>query len=88
MVLPGEIDVENYILELESTIEKLITENETLRNENESLKKKLLLYENPHTPPSRQMVSPKITNPLEREVHQKAIREQHAYMENRMRSSM
>ena len=46
---PGEIDVENYILELESTIIKLTDENETLRNENQSLKKKLLLYENLHT---------------------------------------
>ena len=63
MVLPEKIDVEVYIRELESTIEKLTGENETLRNENESLKKKLLLYENPHTPPSRQMITPKITNP-------------------------
>ncbi len=63
MVLPGEIDVEVYIRELESTIGRQIAEIETLRNENESLKKRLLLYENPHTPPSRQMIRPKITNP-------------------------
>ena len=63
MVLPEERDVERYIRELESTIEKYVKEIETLRNENESLKKKLLLYENPHTPPSRQMFPPKITNP-------------------------
>ena len=63
MVLPGEIDVERYIRELENTIVKLTGEIETLRNENESLKKKLLLYENPHTPPSRQMIRPRITSP-------------------------
>ena len=63
MVLPGEIDVERYIRELEKTIEKLTTENETLRGENESLKKKLLLYENPHTPPSIQPFKPRIDNP-------------------------
>ena len=62
MVLPGEIDVDYYILELESTIIKLTDENEALRGEIDSLKKKLLLYENPHTPPSRQMITPKITN--------------------------
>ena len=49
-MLLGKIDVENYILELESTIIKLTDEIETLRSENESLKKKLLLYENPHIP--------------------------------------
>jgi transposase len=63
MVLPGEIDVERYIRELESTIERQIAEIEALRSENESLKKKLLLYENPHTPPSRQMIKPEIVNP-------------------------
>ena len=50
MVLPGETGVENYIGELESTIIKLTDEIETLRSENESLKRKLLLYENPHIP--------------------------------------
>ena len=63
MVLLGEIDVEGYIRELESTFGKLTTENKTLRNENESLKKKLLLYENPHTPPSLQPFRPKTVNP-------------------------
>lgn len=62
-MLPGEIDVEGYIRELEITLGKLTGENEALRNENESLKKKLLLYENPHTPPSGQMIRPKITDP-------------------------
>ncbi len=63
MVLAGERDIEKYIRKLESTIEKYVKEIETLRNENESLKKKLLLYENPHTPPSRKMFPPKVTNP-------------------------
>ena len=63
MVLPEERDIEKYIEELESTIEKYVREIETLRSENESLKKKLLLYENPHTPPSRKMFPPKVTNP-------------------------
>ena len=62
MVLPGEIGVESYIMQLESTIGKLTGEIETLRNENESLKKKLLIYENPHTPPSLQPFKPKIDN--------------------------
>ena len=69
-MLPGEIDVDGYIRELEKTIEKLTTENETLKGELESLKKKLLLYENSHTPPSLQPFKPKIDNPLEREAHQ------------------
>ncbi len=51
MVLPEEIDVRKYLRGLESTIEILISENATPRDENESLKRKLLLYENPHTPP-------------------------------------
>ena len=38
-------------MELEITIGKLKSEIETLRNKNESLKKKLPLYEKPHTPP-------------------------------------
>ncbi len=61
---------ENYILDLEKRIELLLSENSELKaklsvisTENEILKKKLLLYENPHTPPSRQMIMPKITNP-------------------------
>ena len=64
MVLPGEIDVESYIKELESTIGRQIAEIEALKSENESLKKRPLLYENSHTPPSRPMITPKITNPL------------------------
>ncbi len=56
MVLPEGRNVESYIGELESTVERLSMEIETL-------KKKLLLYENPHTPPSRKMFPPKVTNP-------------------------
>ena len=37
--------------------------NTALSVENESLKRKLLLYENPYTPPSRQIFPLKITNP-------------------------
>ncbi|EQD42356.1 transposase, partial [mine drainage metagenome] len=33
------------------------------REENEALKKRLLVYENPHTPPSLQLFKPKIVNP-------------------------
>ena len=65
-----ERDSENYVLELERFIEKILAEYSDLEEkysslpgENESLRKKLLLYENPHTPPSRQMFPPKITNP-------------------------
>jgi regulator of replication initiation timing len=53
----------DYIHQLESTVERLTSENEKLREENESLKRKLLLYENPYTPPSRQIFPLKITNP-------------------------
>ena len=63
MEFPEERDIELHIRELERAIERYVKENEELRNENESLKKKLLLYENPHTPPSRQMFPPKIMNP-------------------------
>ncbi len=70
MVLPTETNSDDYIRELECTVEKQSMEilslkehNTALSTENESLKKKLLLYENPHTPPSRQMYPPKITNP-------------------------
>ena len=70
MVLPDETDTDNYIRELGSTVERQSMEilslkehNTALSVENESLKRKLLMYENPHTPPSRQMFPPKITNP-------------------------
>ena len=71
MEFPGiDRNSENYVLELERFIERILTENldlkeknSSLLSENESLKKKLLLYENPHTPPSRQMFPPKVTNP-------------------------
>ena len=70
MVLPDETDTDDYIRELESAVERQSMEilslkehNTALSVENESLKRKLLLYENPHTPPSRQMFPPKIMNP-------------------------
>ena len=50
-----------YINKLEQTITQLTAERESsikhiqeLEQENEKLKKKLLFYENPHTPPSAQ----------------------------------
>lgn len=65
-----ERDSENYVLELERFIERILAEYSDLEEkyssllgENESLRKKLLLYENPHTPPSRRMFPPKTTNP-------------------------
>ena len=45
---------DDYIHQLEITIKLLTDENTKLREENETLKKRLLLYENPHTPPSLQ----------------------------------
>lgn len=61
---------ENHILDLERRIELLLSENSELKDslsaiytENQELRKRLMLYENPHTPPSRQMIKPKITNP-------------------------
>lgn len=43
-------------MELESTLARLTSEILSLRTENEDLKKRLLLYENPHTPPSLQRI--------------------------------
>ncbi len=70
MVLPDETDTDDYIKELVSTVERQSMEilslkehNTALSVENESLKRKLLLYENPYTPPSRQIFPLKITNP-------------------------
>ena len=56
MVLPDETDTDDYIKELVSTVERQSMEilslkehNTALSVENESLKRKLLMYENPHT---------------------------------------
>ena len=54
---------ENYIHQLETTVELLTDENAKLREENEALKKRLIIYENPHTPPSLQTFKPKVINP-------------------------
>jgi transposase len=69
-MIPVEKQTEDYIIGLERTINKLLEENSSLQikiaslmDENDSLKKRLLPYENPHTPPSRQMFPPKIMNP-------------------------
>ncbi len=58
MVLPAETGNNDYIMELESTVAKLTNENLLLRTENEDLKRRLLLYENLHTPPSLQRIKP------------------------------
>ena len=61
---------DDYIRQSEDTVEtltsenaKLREENEALKNENESLKKKIILYDDPRTPPSRQMFPLKVSNP-------------------------
>ena len=66
MVFPVERDSDNYILEMERTIELLVAENSKLNEtnailvrENVDLKRRLLMYENPHTPPSLQHFQPK-----------------------------
>ncbi|EQD74708.1 transposase, partial [mine drainage metagenome] len=56
MVLPADINTEEYIRELESTVNRLTTEILSLRSEIENLKRRLIVYENPHTPPSKQML--------------------------------
>ncbi|QRF75979.1 Transposase [Thermoplasmatales archaeon] len=52
-----------YIMDLENTVERLTAENSALKNENEELKRRILIYENPHTPSSRQMFKPKDIKP-------------------------
>jgi len=43
-------------LVLESRVEELTAENRRLRDENRELRRRLALYENPHTPPSRKWI--------------------------------
>ena len=64
------VDNSDYIHQLENTIELLIAENYNLKEKNsalsgeiEALRKRLLVYENPHTPPSLQPFRPEISNP-------------------------
>jgi transposase len=49
----------HYISQLEEHILFLIYENQSLEEENDNLKKRLLAYENPHTPPSLQQFKKK-----------------------------
>ena len=62
-MLPSETNIEDYIHELENTVVRLTTEILSLKSENETLRKKLLIHENPHTPPSLQPFRPKVGNP-------------------------
>ncbi len=70
MELPHTEDNSDYIHQMEMSIKllteevtKLRDERENMLKENQDLKKRLLVYENPHTPPSLQMFRPKIVNP-------------------------
>ncbi|EQD78992.1 Transposase IS66, partial [mine drainage metagenome] len=56
-------DNSDYIHQLENTIELLTGEIAKLNEENEALKKRLIIYENPHTPPSLQRFKTKVVNP-------------------------
>ncbi len=57
MVLPDDTNTLEYIGELESTVDRLTTEILSLRSEIKNLKRRLLMYENPHTPPSKQLLA-------------------------------
>ena len=48
----SELTPQEYLSFLEAFILQIMQEKETLEKKNEELKKRLLLYENPHTPPS------------------------------------
>ena len=65
-MLPSEKNQDDYIVGMEHAIEILVAENSrlvelntSLARENEDLKRRLILYENPHTPPSLQKFRPK-----------------------------